>query len=72
MPKQTLQDVVHEWEGETGVTDATMLATQLEVIADELRTANLIALANSKWAKGMGWPTIEKLGKVIDERLGLA
>ena len=57
MPNPTLQDSIHDWQSEEGQTDATMLAGQLEVIANELlraadasldlayeqRTANLIA-----------------------------
>ena len=39
-----IQDSIHDWEAEQGITDATMLASQLEVIAYELRTANLLGL----------------------------
>ena len=65
MPKDTLQDSIHNWQADEGMTDATMLASQLEVIADELRTANLIALLSH------GAPN-RAMHEMIIERLGLA
>ena len=70
MSAESLQDAIHDWQSDEGITDATMLTGQLEVIADELRTANLIALQAFYLAEGSG-PSEAAL-KQIHRRLGLA
>lgn len=52
-------DAVHDWMGDEGQTDATMLAAILDAhtqatlaVAYEQRTANLIAAATAKFADG--------------------
>jgi hypothetical protein len=77
--RETLQDSIHNWQADEGITEATMLTGQLEVIAEELRTANMIAFYNmdnddaDRLIKH-GLMTNEKfeaLAKNIIERLGL-
>lgn len=68
MSAYTLQDSIHEWQAEEGQTDATMLTGQLEVIAEELRTANLLAVLHGPTMMNLDY---EALKIQISERLGL-
>ena len=76
MPNPTLQDSIHEWQADEGQTDATMLTGQLEVIAEELRTANMIAYLNVASQYRLAWAPSETVLKAVqarvEERLGLA
>lgn len=76
MSAEALQASIHDWQSEEGITDATMVASQLEVLTEavqalfyEQRTANLIALQQQWLAEGLG-PS-NTVDVQIRERLGL-
>lgn len=76
MTNPNLQDALHEWQGEQGITDATMLTAQLEVIAEQLQTANLLAYLNVATQYRLAYTPSEAVLKSVqadvEVRLGLA
>jgi len=85
MTQQTLQDSIHDWQSEEGITDATMVAGQIEILTEavqalayEQRTANLLAFERSQWEawrqdelKPEGVELWSNAANQIIERLGL-
>lgn len=85
MTQQTLQDSVHDWQSDQGITDATMIAGQIEVLTEavqalteEQRTANLLAFQSNveySYVNRLRSPRskqAQRLNRAIIERLGLA
>lgn len=83
---KSMQEGVHDWQSETGQTDATMISTALDALVEsnlavayEQRTANLLVWAEQARqmmaageTEALQHPFIEKLERDIAERLDLA
>lgn len=78
-----LQEGVHDWQGEAGQTEATMICLAIDALVEsnlaeayEQRTANMLTLLGQMAAEQdgseAGVETVSKLARTIAERLDLA